>query len=131
MPIRPVINCFCRCVQPVVPVPKWHVDRLTMHQYGHTIIRMATPTIKSTYSLDPRTVRDLERLARRFGTSKSEVLRRAVQSLARQESDPEATGLHALDALQQSAGLTEEQAEDWAAQVRRERAEMSRGRMDG
>jgi len=102
-----------------------------MLEYGHTINRMATPTIKSTYSLDPRTVRDLERLARRFGTSKSEVLRRAVQSLERQESEPEANGLHALDELQQSAGLTEQQAEDWAAQVRRERAEMSRGRMDG
>lgn len=92
---------------------------------------MATPTIKSTYSLDPRTVRDLERLARHFGTSKSEVLRRAVQSLARQEGDAAANGLHALDELQKSVGLTGERAEDWAAQVRRERAEMGRGRTDG
>jgi len=92
---------------------------------------MATPTIKSTYSLDPRTVRELERLARRYGTSKSEVLRRAVQSLARQESEPEANGLRALDELQQRVGLTEERAEDWAAQVRSERAEMGRDRTDG
>ncbi|MCA1779845.1 MAG: ribbon-helix-helix protein, CopG family [Xanthomonadaceae bacterium] len=91
---------------------------------------MVTPTIKSTYSLDPRTVRDLERLARRFGTSKSEVLRRAVQSLASQETPPEANGLQALEELQKSCALTEARAKDWAAQVRRERATMGRGRVD-
>lgn len=87
--------------------------------------------IKSTYSLDPRTVRDLERLARRFGTSKSEILRRAVRSLAQQEGTQEPSALHALDELQQSVGLAEEKADDWVAQVRRERAEMGRGRTDG
>ena len=91
---------------------------------------MVTPTIKSTYSLDPRTVRDLERLARRFGTSKSEVLRRAVQSLASQETQPESNGLQALDELQKSVSLTAGRAEDWAAQVRRERVAMGRGRAD-
>lgn len=92
---------------------------------------MVTPTIKSTYSLDPRTVRDLERLARRFGTSKSEILRRAVHALARQEAPPEGQSLQALEELQKSVGLTAEGAEDWAAQVRRERAEMGRDRTDG
>ena len=92
---------------------------------------MATPTIKSTYSLDPLTVRDLERLARRFGTSKSEVLRRAVQSLASRETQLESNGLQALDELQKSVSLTTGQAEDWAAEVRRERATIGRGEMDG
>ena len=92
---------------------------------------MATPTVKSTYSLDPQTVHDLERLARRFGTSKSEILRRAVHALARQESTPEDQRLQALEELQKRVGLTAEQAEDWAAQVRRERAEMGRDRTDG
>jgi len=105
-----------------------HVDNSPVWPYYSC---MASPMIKSTYSLDPRTVRELERLARRFGTSKSEVLRRAVQSLARQEGEPEATGLQALDELQQRVGLTEERAEDWAEHVRYERAEMGRDRTDG
>lgn len=92
---------------------------------------MATPTIKSTYSLDPQTVHDLERLARRFGTSKSEILRRAVHALARQETQPQGQGLQALEELQKSVGLTTERAEDWAADVRHERAEIGRDRTDG
>lgn len=35
--------------------------------YGHTIVSMATPTIKSTYTLDLDTVRALEDMARRLG----------------------------------------------------------------
>jgi len=92
---------------------------------------MATPTIKSTYSLDPQTVRDLERLARRFGTSKSEVLRRAVQSLASAEPDVEVNALQALDELQKSVSLTTDRAENWTVEVRRERAAMGRGSTDG
>ena len=86
---------------------------------------------KCTYSLDPRTVGDLEHLARRFGTSKSEILRRTVQVLARQETQPEAQGLQSLEQLQKSVALSSERAGDWAAQVRRERAEMGRDRTDG
>ena len=93
--------------------------------------RMAKRTIKCTYSLDPRTVDDLEQLARRFGTSKSEILRRAVQVLARQETTPEAQSLQALERLQNGIALSSERAGDWAAQVRRERAEMGRDRTDG
>lgn len=36
---------------------------------------MATPTIKSTYTLDLDTIRALEDMARRLGVSKSEALR--------------------------------------------------------
>jgi predicted transcriptional regulator len=92
---------------------------------------MATPTIKSTYSLDPQTVRDLERLARKYGTSKSDILRRAVQSLAAQDTTPAAQGLHALEELQKRVGLTEEKADDWVTELRRERAEMERGPANG
>jgi Arc/MetJ-type ribon-helix-helix transcriptional regulator len=92
---------------------------------------MATPTIKSTYSLDPQTVRDLERLALKYGTSKSDVLRRAVRSLAAQEIAPQAQGLQALEALQKRIGLTEEKADDWVKKVRRERAEMERDPANG
>jgi len=67
---------------------------------------MAKPIIKCTYSLDSRTVGDLEQLARRFGTSKSEILRRAVQVLARQETPPEAQSLQALEQLQKSVALS-------------------------
>lgn len=96
--------------------------------YGHTIVGMATPTIKSTYSLDPQTVRDLDRLARKYGTSKSDVLRRAVQSLAAQEESPATEALRALDELQQRIGLTEAKADAWAEEVRSERAELGRER---
>lgn len=91
---------------------------------------MAISTIKSTYSLDPQTVRDLERLARKYGTSKSDVLRRAVQALAAQEASPETQGLLALEALQQRISLSAEKAEAWAAEVRSERARMGRGQAD-
>ena len=43
---------------------------------------MATPTIKSTYSLDVESVRALDDLARRWQVSKSEALRRAIRSEA-------------------------------------------------
>jgi predicted transcriptional regulator len=91
---------------------------------------MATPTIKSTYSLDPQTVRDLERLARKYGTSKSDILRRAVQSLAAQEESPAAQGLLALEKLQKRIGLSAEKADAWVANVRHERAEMGRATAD-
>lgn len=91
---------------------------------------MATPTIKSTYSLDPQTVRDLERLARKYGTSKSDILRRAVRSMAAEESTSEMQGLRALEELQKRVGLTADEAEAWAKEVRSERAHMGRGQGD-
>jgi hypothetical protein len=39
---------------------------------------MATTTVKSTYSLDVDTVRELDAVARRWRVSKSEALRRAI-----------------------------------------------------
>ena len=43
---------------------------------------MAVSSIKSTYSLDSETVRLLSATARRWGVSKSEVLRRAIRAVA-------------------------------------------------
>jgi Ribbon-helix-helix protein, copG family len=56
-----------------------------MTECSHAISGMATPTIKSTYTLDLDTVRALEDMARRLGVSKSEALRRAIRLAAGKE----------------------------------------------
>ena len=63
---------------------------------------MAIPKIKVTYSLDVDSVRDLEELARQWGVSKSEALRRAIQREARRQPNRVAEALQALDNLQAS-----------------------------
>lgn len=82
---------------------------------------MATSKIKSHYSLDVETVRQLEDVARRWNVSKSEVLRRAIRSAAALES-PDQDALDALDRLQRSMDLTERRSAAWAKRVREERA---------
>ena len=87
---------------------------------------MPTPKIKVTYSLDPDTVRRLERLAQIWDTSKSEALRRAIRScdipddglLTEEDAQRKLAAFHAL---QKSMNLTKEAAEAWAHQVREER----------
>jgi Arc/MetJ-type ribon-helix-helix transcriptional regulator len=80
---------------------------------------MAIPKIKATYSLDADTMRVLERVAKRWGISKSEALRRAVRALAATtgKSEPES----ALDELQAAAGVSSAQATRWVKEVRAER----------
>jgi Arc/MetJ-type ribon-helix-helix transcriptional regulator len=88
---------------------------------------MATQTVKTTYSLDVKTVRALEALAQRWRVSKSEALRRAIQASA--EREPREAGrdaLRALDELQQALGLTAEQADRWVRAVRDERRAWTR-----
>ena len=93
---------------------------------------MAIPKIKATYSLDPSTVRALERTARRWGVSKSEVLRRAIRAAAERRPVPSSEGLAALDRLQHALGLRPEAARRWARQVRAERrASSARREADG
>ncbi len=87
---------------------------------------MATPTVKSTYSLDLETVRALERLAKRWEVSKSEALRRAIRAAiagtsGREVADDENGALQAWQALQRSLKLTPARAAAWARQVRAER----------
>lgn len=93
---------------------------------GHTLYGMPTPKIKVTYSLDPETVRRLEKLAQIWDTSKSEALRRAIRGadvpddglLTEEEAQRKLAALHAL---QKSMNLTKGAAEAWAHLVREER----------
>ena len=82
---------------------------------------MATITVKSTYSLDVDTVRKLEDLAKRWSTSKSAALRRAIDAAAKQADSIDNEGLDALDRLQSLLALDQETAGLWAEQVRQER----------
>ncbi|HEV8437127.1 MAG TPA: ribbon-helix-helix protein, CopG family [Methylomirabilota bacterium] len=89
---------------------------------------MALPRIKSTYSLDVDAVRALEALARRWKVSKSEALRRAIQSASGAVPSSAARALTALDRLQRSMGLARGRAAAWAGRVRAERRAVSAGR---
>jgi predicted transcriptional regulator len=83
---------------------------------------MPKMTVRSTFSLDPETSAALDRLARRWGTSRSEVLRRAVSAAAAaEEVDVTSEALAALRALQQRLGLDEGKAERWLEELRAER----------
>ncbi len=86
------------------------------------LLDMATPTVKSTYSMDLETVRTLEAVARRWGVSKSEALRRAIRAAAAQTAPghPE-PALAALEELQRGLKLTPLAAAAWERAVRAER----------
>jgi Zn-dependent peptidase ImmA (M78 family) len=81
---------------------------------------MATPKIKATYSLDAHTMRVLERVAKRWGVSKSEALRRAIKA---SEELPAAQDerLSALGELQSRGGVDARAAGAWIKKVRAER----------
>jgi hypothetical protein len=82
--------------------------------------RMADPRVKATYSLDVPTLKILERVAQRWGVSKSEALRRAIHASASLPggADPR---LDALTELQTEAALSAPDVEAWSASVRDER----------
>ncbi len=88
---------------------------------------MATQTIKTTYALDVETVRTLERIARRWGVSRSEALRRAIRVAAR-DAGPASDAIGARDALQRSLGLSATVTRAWASRVRAERRASARRR---
>ena len=83
---------------------------------------MATVTVRSTYSLDLETVRRLEALAKRWDTSKSGALRRAIRLASEQARPSVNEKLAALDELQRLLALDEQSAAEWCAEVREERA---------
>lgn len=86
---------------------------------------MATPKVKSTYSMDGETVRMLDRLARRWSVSKSEALRRAIRGAVAE--DPAGRGpLGALEEAQRSMRLTSKGAARWQERVLKERRASSR-----
>lgn len=82
---------------------------------------MASMTVKTTYSLDPDTMSRLDALARGWGVSRSEALRRIVRAAADAHDGVGADPLAALDELQASLALSEEAARAWATEARRER----------
>ncbi len=93
-------------------------------------LSMAVVTIKSTYSLDPETVSALEEMARRWGVSKSEALRRAIRAASSEVLPRGNDALNALDELQRSFALSSGKARAWIKRVRRERFVAS-GRSEG
>jgi hypothetical protein len=62
-------------------------------------------------------VRKLEELARRWGVSKSEALRRSVHAASLQQTGA-SSPLAAFEAVQRSLNLSKRQASDWEASVR-------------
>jgi len=89
---------------------------------------MATMTVRGTYALDLDTVRKLEELAKKWGVSKSEALRRSIQSAASSQV-PVSDRLQAFRALQRSLGWTKSQAREWEKRVRGERRASSAKRL--
>jgi len=88
---------------------------------------MAITTIRSTYALRIETVRQLDLLAKHWGVSKSEALRRAISEAALQvAANVHLTPVEALERLQTTAGMPAQKASEFASQVRRERSEYKR-----
>lgn len=85
-------------------------------------------TIRSTYSLDADTVRKLQEIARRWGVSKSEALRRAIRKAAGQRATLRRSPNQALEELQRSLGLRAGSARAWVRRVRQERQASRRER---
>lgn len=82
---------------------------------------MAISKIKVTYSLDVDSVRDLEELARQWGVSKSEALRRAIQREARRQPKRVTEALQALDNLQASVRASGIDLAQWERDLKSER----------
>jgi hypothetical protein len=89
---------------------------------------MAMTTIRRTYALDPQTVRTLEEVARGWGVSKSEALRRAIRTAASRSLASRRSPSDTLDELQESVGLNAASARAWVRRVRQERQATRRGR---
>jgi hypothetical protein len=79
---------------------------------------MAIMTIRSTYALDPESVAQLETLARNWGVSKSEALRRAIRAAS---STTGKERVEAFRSLRKSVRLTPEQAQEWQTGIRQAR----------
>lgn len=89
---------------------------------------MATPRIKSTYSMDVESVRALDALAARWKVTKSEALRRAILRAEEEEGAVQIDSIEALDELQRSLSLSEADAARWEREVAAERTASSRRR---
>ena len=89
---------------------------------------MAITTIKTTYALDVRTVKELDDLASQWEVSKSEALRRAIHKAASRELSGKRKAFQALEQLQQSLKLPERKADIWIGSVQAERKAIERKR---
>ena len=78
-------------------------------------------TAKPAYVLDVDTVRQLERLARRWNTSEAAALRRAIRTAAEGALGHRDERLTALDCLQNLVSLDRPLAHEWEDRIRRER----------
>ena len=96
--------------------------------YGRIVHGMASLSIKSTYTLDPDTVRILEEIARRWRVSKSEALRRAIRAVADRVPEQGHDALQALDDLQNSLGATATTTRAWVRAARAQRRASARRR---
>jgi post-segregation antitoxin (ccd killing protein) len=85
---------------------------------------MATMYIRSTFALDEPTSEGLAKLAKKWGVSKSEALRRAV-ARAQEQPGPggEMTPREALLALTRRPAISRSQARSWRAENARARRE--------
>lgn len=80
---------------------------------------MAKITIRSTFALDPETAAALDGLAAAWGVSKSEALRRIVQTAALiEETDAASDALAAFQTLHERLALTPERTAAWLREVR-------------
>ena len=93
------------------------------------VFSMASASVKATYSLDLETVRVLDQVAKRWGVSKSEAMRRAILSAASMPAEDRDARLAALDRAQQLFALTPAQADAWVKEVRAERSAWKRPRL--
>src|SRR5690242_12604357 len=88
-----------------------------------SIYHMTYNLIRTSMALDGGTLRALDQLAKRWGVSKAEVMRRAVRR-AKEEAEREAAQprpVEALDWLQQGGGLRVKEAEAFRKEVQSER----------
>ena len=89
---------------------------------------MGSLSIKSTYALDPDTVRTLDNIARRWKVSKSEALRCAIRAVAGSVPERSQNALQALDDLQAALEATATTTRAWGQTARAERRASSRRR---
>lgn len=83
----------------------------------------ATTLVRTSVSLDTGTLSALDALAQRWSVSKAEVMRRAIRKIREEveAEDKRPTPLQALEWLQNGAGLSVAEGEEFKANIEAER----------
>ena len=92
---------------------------------------MAAKTCRITCLLEPARVKQVEKLAKQWGVTKSEVMRVALSRVLPLKREKKVlTPMQALLRLQNRGGISRKVAEHWCAEIRRERraSGIARGR---